>query len=219
MDTFIAEGVDNKLGNWESRKATEHVKVWTRWEGTEFNSDMPVVRAEHYFPDIDDPEVIFKAFVQWRREWDDQIEVNDELTEFTNDHTVVNHVVNKSVIGTQQREFIDKKIYFRTSDVQPDVDPQDDEIYMWVTSAPNELHPVDPSKFTRADTLLGIQRMGRRKDGKPGCYLHAISQTDVKVGYWTLKILYPIFPKQMSEWGVNFRAFLNKKTKQLAEEN
>lgn len=37
MDKYIAEGIENSEGNWELRKESEMIKVWTRWEGTEFS--------------------------------------------------------------------------------------------------------------------------------------------------------------------------------------
>ena len=57
---------------------------------------------------------------------------------------MVSHTVNKSVIGTDPREFIDKKIFFKTSEVE-NVPVEDDEIYLWVTSAPDEVIP--PNRF------------------------------------------------------------------------
>lgn len=54
---------------------------------------------------------------------------------------------------------------------------------MFVSSAPDELVPNN-NKFLRGDTLIGINRIGKRKDGKPGCYFHCISQTDVKISSW-----------------------------------
>ena len=124
---------------------------------------------------------------------------------------MVSHTVNKSVIGTDPREFIDKKIFFKTSEVE-NVPVEDDEIYLWVTSAPDEVIPPNPKKYVRSDSLLGINRMGRRKDGKPGCYLHCIVQTDVKTPRWTHRLLAPIFPIQLTIWGSNFREFVNHKS-------
>ena len=184
-------------------------KVWNRWEGSEFSKTQPVLRTELYFPDIDNPEMILKALLHDRLEWDKSVDKNEELTEYCNGNTFVVRTVNKSVIGTAQREFIDKKIYFRASDAE-EVDPMQDDIYLWVTSAPDELVPIT-SSYVRSDSLLGIQRMGRRKDGKPGCYLHCIVQTDVKTSAWTVKMLYPIAPTQLSQWGQTIRTYLNQK--------
>ena len=157
-----------------------------------------------------DPQIIFDSMNWKRMEWDQQMTEVIELTEWTTKHTSVHVLNNKSVIGTTPRQFIDKKIFFRTSDVDPAVKGTDkDEIYIWVTSGPDELYPLD-SKFVRAHANLGIQKIGRNKNGKAGCFMHSIVQTDVKVSAWTTKILYPMVPKQVNEWAVNFRAFCNK---------
>jgi hypothetical protein len=55
MDQWIIEGVENDLGNWEKRKEDELIKVWNRFEGSEFNKNCPIIRVEHYFPEIEDP--------------------------------------------------------------------------------------------------------------------------------------------------------------------
>lgn len=78
------------------------------------------------------------------------------LEEHCNANTGVYRIVNKPVVGTQPREFIDKKLHFRTSDCDPSVPPELDEIYIWVSSTPNDIFEMDPSKFTRADSVLGI---------------------------------------------------------------
>ena len=64
MDKFIAEGVLNNEGNWDLRKDDKLIKVWTRYDGTEFNDEQPLLRTEHYFPDIDDPEIILKSLLK-----------------------------------------------------------------------------------------------------------------------------------------------------------
>jgi hypothetical protein len=55
MDKWIAEGVENNEGNWELRKNIELVKIWNRWEGSEFNNQNPVIRSETYFSKVPDP--------------------------------------------------------------------------------------------------------------------------------------------------------------------
>ena len=70
-------------------------------------------------------------------------------------------MLNKSVINTAPREFIDKKIYFTKSQVRGD--SNDKDIYIWGTSAPDELYPIDKS-LRRSDSLLGIFLIGKRMD-------------------------------------------------------
>ena len=91
------------------------------------------MRVEHYFPLIDDPDLILKALNDWRPEWDNSMSIISELTEFRSSNTQVHRLVNKAVLGTQQREFIDKKFFFTA---------EDSSIYMWVTSAPDNVFPL-----------------------------------------------------------------------------
>jgi hypothetical protein len=94
MDTLIAEGVDNDEGNWELRKDTEFFKCWTRWEGTEFDQEIPVMRCEHYFPEIEDPNQILELLTKDRMKWDNCLKSMAELKAYTNKHVQVHHVVN-----------------------------------------------------------------------------------------------------------------------------
>jgi hypothetical protein len=166
------------------------------------------LRSEHHFPDIDDPQKILDALIKTRGTWDDSLSKVTELSQFNNRHVSVHHLVNKGVVGTQSRDFVDKKVIFWTSDVDPST--EDNEIYMWVTAAPDEILPVDKAQCTRAYSVLGVQRIGRRKNGLPGCYLHAIVQTDVQVSYWTQKLLYPIMPRGVHDWSNKIRSYLTK---------
>ena len=88
------------------------------------------------------------------------MELVEELTQFRNPNTRVQRLINKSVMGTSCREFIDKKLFFSTSDINPLKENEQDDIYMWVTSTPNDVYPMNP-KYTRADSLIGMYRIGR----------------------------------------------------------
>ena len=44
------------------------------------------------------------------------MEIYDELKEYTTDYSKTFRTVNKSIANTTQREFLDKKIWFRESD-------------------------------------------------------------------------------------------------------
>lgn len=78
----------------------------------------------------------------------------------------------KSVASTAQREFLDKKIWFRESDIDGNVEEDQNDIYLWITSAPDSFWPMN-KKYVRADALIGLSRIARRKDG-PGCYYETI---------------------------------------------
>lgn len=87
IDEWCAQGIENGEGNWEQRKDTELLKVWTRSDGSEFNHNIPAIRCEHHFPDIDDPEVIKRALIDFRTEWDDQMDISKVLDEYGNQNT------------------------------------------------------------------------------------------------------------------------------------
>ena len=43
---------------------------------------------------------------------------------------------------------------------------------MWITNPPDDFWPKK-KEFVRADTIIGITRIGKRRDG-PGCFYEAI---------------------------------------------
>jgi len=142
--------------------------VWTRWEGTKAAPSLPISRAEHYFPDIDDPRIILAALIDFNHEWDDNVEKVVKLEEFRNTNTDCGLIEFKKVIGTSPREYLDKKFFFRTADALEQVEDTETEIgdgdpsdiYMWTTSAPDELHPTSQNTV-RADSILGIMKIGK----------------------------------------------------------
>jgi hypothetical protein len=56
MDSLISD-----LEGWDLRKSTDLIKVWSNSNGTDVNDSIPAMRVEHYFPLIDDPDLILKA--------------------------------------------------------------------------------------------------------------------------------------------------------------
>ena len=174
IDKWCAHALETELDEWVNRKEDDLVRVWTRWNGSEFNKSIPVIKAIHYFPEINDPMIIKRAFIDFRTEWDYQIETNLELAEFTNKNMEVRYIKNKTVANAQQRDFIDKKIWFTTSEAEGGPPHPHDDVYIYVSAAPDELHPID-DRFCRGDTIFGYNKIGKRKDGKPGCYIHCNS--------------------------------------------
>ena len=61
MDQAVAEGIENDQGGWVERKKTDLIKVWTRARGSDISPSIATLRVEHYFPDVQDPEIILKA--------------------------------------------------------------------------------------------------------------------------------------------------------------
>lgn len=59
------------------------MNVWTKI-GSDYNKDLPVLCGEHEIPNCDDPELILKCLNDetYRKEWDDNIDAYQELTEY-----------------------------------------------------------------------------------------------------------------------------------------
>lgn len=88
------------MSGWDLRKSTDLIKVWTNSNGTAINQNIPAMRVEHYFPNIDDPGLILQALNEWRPEWDRSMSIIEELTQYRNANTQVHRLVNKAVLGT-----------------------------------------------------------------------------------------------------------------------
>ena len=123
-------------------------------------------------------------------------------------------MVNKSVIKTTPREFLDKKIWFRESDTLLEGEELENseynDYYMWVSSAPDQFYPLN-NDYVRADALIGLTRFGKRRDGHPGCFYESIVQTDCKINSWSMSLIAPLMPRTLMDWGVTFRSFLKEK--------
>ena len=94
-----------------------------------------------------------------------------------------------SVMNMNQREFIDKKLVFSRIQATGKNDKDNsDDIFLWVTSTPNDLYPMS-TKHVRSDSIIGIVRIGRiaawphafeylkskKVEEIRGCYFHYIS--------------------------------------------
>lgn len=152
-------------------------KIWAKWSGSDINESIPMMKTEHYFQNVCDPQIILDALLSHRMQWDPTIECFEELEQYRSGHTSVHRLLGHSVMNLSQREFIDKKLVFtrreaaeagrgeeEENDSDHGADNQNhgamDDIYIWVTSVPNELYPME-SKFVRSDSLVGIIRIGR----------------------------------------------------------
>ena len=51
--------------------------------------DLPIARAEFYFPDIEDPRILKAAMNEFKKNWDTKSEVIEELKQFSNKNTMV----------------------------------------------------------------------------------------------------------------------------------
>ena len=73
----ILELVNREVGRWEDverdgfelNMRTDDYTYFIRWKGSEYNEDLPAMRANYRFKNCDDPELILKAFSAGRPEW------------------------------------------------------------------------------------------------------------------------------------------------------
>lgn len=100
MDSWINDGKDDNYKSWDMKKNTKFAKVWIRWKGTEIDPDYPIIRAEHYFPDIDDPKIVIACLNEMKQEWDQSQHSQDEVTEFRSKNCYIVSIKMKSVLGT-----------------------------------------------------------------------------------------------------------------------
>jgi hypothetical protein len=197
------------------KKDTELSKV-RLIKGSEFNKSMPNISHEHLFPEINDPELILKCMNDYRKEWDDALLSYDEIVKYRTEYTQVVRALNKKVAGTASREFIDKKIWFREEDTGDKYDENYNDIYFWIADPPDGFWPLK-KEYVRANTLIGITRIGKRRDG-PGCFYESIGQNDLHLNTMAMKVVGPLMPKGMVDWGTTLRKFLAKKQTELGDQ-
>jgi len=89
MDRWIDEAVMNQNGNWDLRVYSRINKIWTRWNGSEFNNKIPCMKCEYYFENVDDPSIIIAALLDFRMEWDTDIDQLEELEEYRSENTAI----------------------------------------------------------------------------------------------------------------------------------
>ena len=93
-------------------------------------------------------------------------------------------------MGLTQREFIDKKIFFRKSDVTELEEGESDDIYIQSSHCPDSLYPMDQKKYVRCYSYYCMQRIGKMDCG--GSYLHVVDQSDLKINTWLMQRLLPL---------------------------
>ena len=110
---------------------------------------------------------------------------------------------------------MDKKIWFRDSDTSSKAESAAaaDDIYLWVSSAPDSSYPMNKA-YVRARSLLGLTRIRKNRDGKPGCVYESIVQTDCKLNSWTASLVSKYTPGGLLDWAVILREFAELKSKQ-----
>ena len=101
------------------------------------------------------------------------------------------------------------------------------DIYIWTTSAPDELSPIDKKVAVRADSILGVTRIGQMSKKQPptsdnepenkGLYMHVYCQTDIKTASWMVKAILPLVSNNLQEWGNIFRQYTLDNYERLKE--
>ena len=94
---------------------------------------------------------------------------------------MVQRLVTPKVFGISQREFVDKRIHFYKSETKDLEDGEEDEIFMYQTSCPEDLYQIN-DQYERAETIIGLMKIGWLPTG--GTYLHCYSQSDFKTSAW-----------------------------------
>ena len=70
IDDWMAQLIGSQSSQWTVRQNSSLCKVWTRQKGTDQLPSLPIARAEHFFPDIEDPRLIDIALNKFRLDWD-----------------------------------------------------------------------------------------------------------------------------------------------------
>lgn len=215
MKDFISKVLE-ECNSWEVKKQTELTTVRMKY-GWHFHDKLAVHSHYHIFPNCKDPQLILDCLkdLSIRKEWDDNLDQSEELTQYQNQNTSIQRLLNKSVINTAQREFIDKKFWFRDSQTGDNVDPEFDDLYVWTTAAPDSCYQMN-KKYVRA-WGISIGRIGRRRDGKPGCFLEQICQNDAQINKWIMSTVLPLMTSGMVSWGNQLRDIVNKKQNQASK--
>jgi len=99
--------------------------------------------------------------LDFRPQWDKKSELIEEIKEYRTNCLLVHHHVNESIMNLPCREYIDKKVYFTNKEADSnDSKRQDDDIYLYITSTPDEIFSIS-TKYQRADSIIGINIIGR----------------------------------------------------------
>lgn len=233
-DKWIAQ-LELQGAGWELKTDEPKIKIWVNYKGIPTAPDWPIVQAESYFPDIDDPRILLAAILWFREEFDSEDKtVCEVLPQFSNDNTMVRRFVSKASMMASARESVEKFCYFKTSralDGLPEAIAIEElstgaleDIYILNSAVPLQTSPVQDKNHVRIDRMFGFATIGWRENlpmnrrGKrpKGLYLHDLFATDVKIGgSWVLKMALPIMQNSMKAWTDNFRNYVKKNLSKL----
>ena len=139
----------HKAQNWIPRVAEPNICIWTNDDGLPFNSDIPLMATEAYFPDIDDPAILFCAnSAKHRSTWDSKRnkEIREMPRKCSKQISVEYACSNRTVVSP--REYIEKFIYFEVRQLTDGLSHQEKmkiigasgsegDIYCWHTHMPD----------------------------------------------------------------------------------
>lgn len=131
--------------------------------------------------------------------WDEGLATYEE-THRVNDYVQVVYVVSKAPLNFKNRDFIEKRIYFKWEGCY----------YIYITAVPDDVKP--PTKVNeRAKSVVGcfkIENINKNGGGiGGGVRMMACLQTDLKIGFG-LSMVASLLPKAMNDWGDKIRKFL-----------
>lgn len=131
-----------------------------------------------------------------RLKWDKNILKQELLGSHNN--FCINYIINKGILNMNNRDFVDKQIKFS----------ENGKFYCYFSNVPNddEVIPI-PNKHDRAKTILGVQRMERREDGK--IVYHTFMQGDVKIKV-TPKLIAMFLPSGIQDWVKRLNKYLQE---------
>lgn len=232
IDAWIDNGYHADENGWKLRKAGPLLKVWTNTKLPTKASSIPILRVEHYFPDVDDPMLIFLAMNEYRQEWDSEAASITDFVELANQNTYCKQIVLKPVLKSYSRELLEKRFFFqsqRALDMSENAQEElgtgfADDVYEYLTSMPDNVMEKNKN-YVRADTPLGMNRIGRMTNRPPktsnampenrGCYTCFVSQNDMKTGQAAFKLILPVIHIGIESWGKSFRNYLTKNMDRL----
>jgi hypothetical protein len=191
INSIIAELEPDSAVKWALKNDTEECKVWQREKGLDIAPHLPVAQSEHYFSDMEDLEALFFAMEDEKFIWDcASYDSWKFLPAFESENiTCIQTLMQRRIkLLDSQREFIEKRIKFTSETIGTD------EIYLWISSLPDELVGEPEDGVIRCQKLLCFYKIGRRSDlpedrrgdGK-GIYMHGLTLCDPKISSFLLR--------------------------------
>ncbi|CDW80080.1 UNKNOWN [Stylonychia lemnae] len=168
-----------------------NTRVWTK-TGSKYDKSNPFIKCEWTFNETNDPRD-YMDFNK-RLKWDDGLAEYSELLK-ANKNVQVVYVVSKAPLNFKNRDFLDKRIFFK----------HEGAYYIYITSAPDSVKPPT-NQNQRAKSVVGCFKIMQTPD-KKGVKMMGALQTDLKIGFG-LNMVAALLPKAMNEWGDKIRKFL-----------